>query len=150
MKKITLTLCLCLMAGLVALTPLHAQQCKVATTGIATVTGGYTVALPPQVASQVPTSQPLRLVLRDAVGNVSSVAGPVRVLATGQLWIQTSERFPSSVQQCPTDVVIQSASVDPFHGLDAEFGIGCFLTWCAGQTYCLPGPGPGGMTCQCL
>lgn len=148
MKKIALTLCLCLMAGLVGLTPLHAQQCKVATTGIAAVTGGYTVTLPPQLTSSVPTNQPLRVVLRDAAGNVSSVAGPVRVLSTGQLWIQTSERFSSSVQQCPSDVVVQSAAFDPFHCLDAEFGIGCFLTWCAGQTYCLPGPSDS--SCVCL
>ena len=150
MKKIALTLCLCLMAGLAGLTSLHAQQCKVPTTGLAAVSGGYTVTLPPSLYSAVPTNEPLRVVLRDAAGNVSSVAGPVRVLSTGQLWIQTSERFSSSVQQCPSDVVVQSAAFDPFHCLDAEFGIGCFLTWCAGQTYCLPGPGPGGMTCQCL
>jgi hypothetical protein len=138
------------MAGLLGLTPLHAQQCKVATTGIAAVTGGYTVTLPPQLYSKVPTNQPLRVVLSDALGNVSSVAGPVRVLSTGQLWIQTSERFSSSSQQCPSEVVIQTAAFDPFHCLEAEFGIGCFISWCAGQSYCLPGDGPDGFECQCL
>ena len=44
----------------------HAQQCKVPTTGIAAVTGGYTVTLPPQVAYAVPTNEPLRLSIRDA------------------------------------------------------------------------------------
>jgi hypothetical protein len=150
MKKTTLTLALCLLAGSFGLTPLHAQQCKVPTTGIAAVTGGYTVTLPPQFASTVPTNEPLRVVLRDSVGNVSSVAGPVRVLSTGQLWIQTSERFSSSVQQCPSDVIVQGAAFDPFHCLDAEFGMGCFLKWCAGTTYCLPGDGPGGMACKCV
>lgn len=151
MKRIALTtLCLCLMAGLVGLTPLHAQQCKLTTTGIAEVTGGYTVTLPPQLASTVPTSEPLSIVLRDDLGNVSSVAGPGRTLSTGQLWIQTGERFSSSIEQCPSEVVVQSAALDIFHCLHAEFGIGCFLKWCAGTTYCLPGPGDGGMTCKCL
>jgi hypothetical protein len=149
MKKIALTLCFCLMAGLAGLTSLHAQQCKVPTTGIAAVTGGYTVTLPPQVAYAVPTNEPLRLAIRDAAGNVSSVAGPVRVLSTGQLWIQTSERFAFSPQQCPTQVGIQKASGDNCGA--PEFGIDCWaLTWCAGQTYCLPGDGPGGFTCSCV
>lgn len=150
MKIGALILCICLMVVLGGgLAPLHAQ-CKVASTGIAAVTGGYTVALPPQVVSEVPTNEPLRLVVRNAAGNVSSVAGPVRVLASGQLWIQTSQRFAFSPQQCPSDVVIQKASTSESGCLSAEFGIGCFLKWCAGQPYCLPGDGPGGFSCVCL
>jgi hypothetical protein len=144
MKNVILCLSLILLCGLA---PLHAQ-CKVAATGISSVTGGYTVTLPPQVVTAVPTQNPLRLVLRDAAGNVSSVAGPVRVLSTGQLWIQTSERLASSPQSCPSEVVLQGASLDPFECLDAEFGPSCFLKWCAGVSYCLPGPVE--TSCKCL
>jgi hypothetical protein len=151
-KNVRLTLGICLLVvlgGFGGLTPLHAQ-CKVATTGIAAVTGGYTVALPPQIASAVPTNEPLRLVVRNAAGNVSSVAGPVRVLASGQIWIQTTQKFAFSPQQCPSDVVIQKASLGDFGCLSAEFGIGCFAKWCGGQSYCLPGDGPGGFSCTCV
>lgn len=148
MKKITLALSL--IACFAGLTPVNAQQCKVPTTGLAAVTGGYTLTLPPELSSTVPTSQPLRVVLRDSAGNASSIAGPVRVLSTGQLWIQTSDRFSSSTQQCPAEVVVQNAILDLFGCLDAEFTAGCYLTWCAGTKYCLPGPGPGGMTCKCI
>lgn len=148
MKPTTLGICL---FALASLAPLHAQQCKVAGSGISAVPGGYAVTLPSAARSAVPTNQgPLRLVLRDQAGNASSVAGPVRVLSTGQLWIQTSEQLTISPQRCPVEAVLQAASIADFGCLPAEFGIGCFLTWCAGQTYCLPGPGPGGMQCVCL
>jgi hypothetical protein len=146
MKKAALSICLLVFGGLA---PLHAQ-CKVASSGISAVIGGYTVALPSQVASAVPTSGKLRLVVRDAAGQVSSVAGPVSVLASGQLWIQTSDRFSISPQRCPVEAVFQSADLDDSGCLSAEFGIGCFLKWCAGQAYCLPGSGSGGFDCRCL
>ncbi len=145
MKKLMLSIGLLMLAGLA---PLQAQ-CKVAATGVSAIAGGYAVTLPTQVRSAVPTSEPLRLVLRDAAGNVSSVAGPVRTLASGQLWIQTADRFPSP-SQCPTTAVLQRATLNDSSCLAAEFGIGCFLTWCAGQAYCLPGSGPGGFDCKCI
>jgi len=147
MLKTTLWLCLIALLGL---TPLQAQTCKIASSGIAAVSGGYTVSLPPQVASAVPTSGSLRLALRDAFGRVSAVAGPVRVLASGQLMIVTSERFSSSPQSCPSQASLQSLDLDDEDCFSAEHGIGCFLSWCAGQAYCLPGPGVGGFQCQCL
>jgi hypothetical protein len=148
MKNVTLWICLLVLG----LAPLHAQ-CKLASTGIAAVTGGYSVTLPPQVRSAVPTSAPLRLVLRNAAGQVSSVAGPAQFLSTGQLWIQTSQRFAFSSQQCPTKAVLQGASLSEDDCLGAEFGIGCFLSWCGGQAYCLPGYDGGpddGFSCVCL
>ncbi len=146
MKNLMLSISLLMLAGIA---PLQAQ-CKVAATGISAIAGGYAVTLPAQVRSAVPTSEPLRLVLRDAAGNVSSVAGPVRTLASGQLWIQTADRFTSSPTQCPSKAVLQKATLSDASCLDAELGIGCFLTWCAGQTYCLPGNGPGGFDCRCV
>lgn len=149
MKNVVLTFSICLVTVLGGLSPVSAQ-CKVASTGISAVTGGYTVTLPPAVFTAVPTSEPLRLVLRDAAGEISSVSGPVRVLASGQIWIQTRERFSFSPEKCPTEAVLQRASLNQGSCGSAEFGIGCFLKWCAGQTYCLPGDGPGGMQCVCL
>ncbi len=146
MKKLMLSIGLLMLAGL---GPLQAQ-CKIAATGVSAIAGGYAVTLPTQVRAAVPTSEPLRLVLRDAAGNVSSVAGPVRMLASGQLWIQTADRLPSSPSQCPTKAVLQRATLSDSGCLGAEFGIGCFLTWCAGQAYCLPGSGPGGFDCRCI
>jgi hypothetical protein len=145
MKNVALSICLMVLA----LSPLHAQ-CKVASTGISAIAGGYAVTLPSQVRSAVPTSGPLRLVLRNAAGQVSSVAGPVQWLASGQLWIQTSQRFTFSPQQCPSKAVLQGTSLGESDCFGAEFGIGCFLSWCGGQTYCLPGDGPGGFSCACV
>ena len=63
MKNVAIPFSICLAVTLGGLAPLHAE-CKVASTGISAVTGGYTVALPPSVSSAVPTNAPLRLVLR--------------------------------------------------------------------------------------
>lgn len=146
MRKVILCLCLATLSGLA---PLHGQ-CKVAASGISMVSGGYAVSLPPQFLSAVPTREPLRLVLRDASGQVSSVSGPAQLLATGQLRIQTIERFSFSHQRCPLEAILQQASLGDHSCGSAEFGIGCFLSWCAGQTYCLPGDGPGGFVCACV
>jgi len=146
MKNVTLWICWLMLCGLA---PLHAQ-CKVATTGIAPAAGGYTVTLPPSIISAVPTQSPLRLVIRNASGRVSSVSGPVRLLSTGQLWIQTSEQFAFSPQSCPTEAVLQGTSMSESGCLSAEFGIGCFAKWCGGQAYCLPGDGNEGFACTCL
>jgi hypothetical protein len=114
---------------------------------------GYRIAMPAKAAATLPTDRRVELTVAMPDGSSSSVLGRIERSSTGVVTLVTGESL-----QVPLAVPGSQATLsepDPIFGcLPAEFGIDCFassyITMCAGTTYCLPGNGPGGFTCQCL
>ncbi len=125
-------------------------QCKTAGTGISAVKGGYEIVLPAEVIGKIPTDQPTQLVLRNAEKRIASVTGRIHPAGGNKLRLETSEKLAFSPASCKMQISLQASTVKPGGCFDAEFGNSCWLTFCAGTTFCVPGPGPGGMQCQCL
>lgn len=114
---------------------------------------GYRIAMPASAAATLPTDKRIKLTVATPDGNKSSVFGRAQVSSTYQVTLVTSESL-SVPLAIPGSVVRLSEPDDIFDCLPAEFGIDCFassyITACAGTTYCLPGPGPGGFVCECI
>jgi hypothetical protein len=140
---------MCLVTAVTSSLPLFAQ-CQTAGTGVSEVKGGYEIVLPAELIGKVPTNQTVQLVLRNAQKRVASVSGRIHPVGKDKLRLETREKLAFSPVSCKMQVALQASTVKPGGCFDAEHGSSCWLTFCAGTTFCVPGPGPGGMQCACL
>lgn len=111
--------------------------------------GGYDLRVPDEVACEVPTPREVRLRLRHPERGETSVRGRlVRASGVG-LRVETTERLGFLPDDPRVSIELGEAE-GAFSCFGAEHSFRCFLAWCAGEAYCLPGSGHGGFSCKCL
>ncbi len=117
--------------------------------GLLPVPDGYVVEVPRTAARDLPIGRMARLTLRHPERGATTVSG-LLVADDAGIRVETDEVLEFDVDD-PRIAIEVTDSDGPFGPCwEAEFGGSCWITMCAGTTYCVPGPGPGGLTCRCI